>query len=261
MATTNGQSTANGGISIAERLAQRHDEGHQPAVEEVVDESDLQHPEQPKSSSILESKDDAPVPTWAPTPSSKAAGKQKAQDSGATEPAKKSLDTQSHELFPELGGAPKGQAAPAVAPAWAAKKAAVASPSPVNGKTNGLPPSAAPSRDSAPASGTATPTAKITPVTLRATPGLATPGRHQEHIDMAPTHLLPRKELKKPIPDVVKEINKKSKANVTMHTIEGGTLRFNASGPVDATRQALNDIAKQIGSKVSENYPVILYHY
>lgn len=257
MATANGQSAANGegGLSLAQKLMQKHDEGHQPAVEEVIDEDDLKHGEEPKSSAVLESTEDAPVPTWAPTMSSKSAGKQKAQDPVAKETSKP-LDTQSHELFPELGGAPKSQAAPTV-PLWGAKKPGN-SPAPVNGKSNGLPPSTASSKGSAPASGNATPTSTATPATSRAPGGLSIPGRHTERITLESAEILPRKDMKKPLADILKEINKKSKANVAMQPGLGGKTQFTATGPVDATRQALSDLVKQIGSKASKRYHVLI---
>lgn len=245
MATTNGQSATNGdsGVSSAQKLMQQHDEGHQPVVEEVIDEDDLKHGEQPKSSAILESTDEtSAVPTWTQPMSSKAAGKQKAQETMPKQNAKP-LDIQSNELFPELGGAPKAQTQKDV-PTWGAKFSG-AGAAPVNGKSNDLPPSTTASKGSTPASGTATPTG-----TARAPGGISIPGRHTERIIMEPAHILPRTAMKKPLADVLKEINKKSKANVSMQTGQGGNTHFTATGPIDATRQALNDLVKQIGSKV-----------
>jgi hypothetical protein len=64
--------------------------------------------------------------------------------------------------------------------------------------------------------------------------------------------------MKKPLADILKDVNKKSKANITMTTGQGGALWFTAIGPMDACRQALKDLVEQIGSKVSKckmNWP------
>jgi hypothetical protein len=58
--------------------------------------------------------------------------------------------------------------------------------------------------------------------------------------------------MKKPLVDVLKDINKKSKANVTVSTGNAGLMWFSAVGPQDACRQALKDVVEQIGAKVSQ---------
>lgn len=245
----NGHSATNGGsgeLSAAQKLMQKHDEAHKATMEEVPDEADLKHPEAPHSGSILESKDEPEsVPTWTQPISAKSAGKQKAQEE-PVQAAKPSLDTQSHDLFPELGGAPKSQNAPSIPSFWSAKKSSVASAASANGAngtthTNGT---------STPTSGTATPTP--TPAARGGPNSLSIPGRHSEKISLAPTQLLSRTQLKKPVTDILKDINKKSKANVTMTTGNGGVLWLNAVGPTEACRQALKDVVEQIGSKVSK---------
>jgi len=239
--TTNGHAETNGNtsdLSAAQKLMQKHEEAHQATIEDVPDEEDLKHGEEPASASVLESTDDTPAPGWVPPISAKAAGKQK-----EVPPPKenKSLDTQSHDLFPELGGAPKPK--PVTTPIWTAKKPGSAPPV-TNGKANGNATNGV-SRGSPQTSGA------TTPISVRGGPqSMVIPGRHQQRVRFAPSQLLPRAQLKKPLPDILKEINKKSKANVQMTTGQEGNLFFTASGPEEAVRQALNDVAAQIGSKV-----------
>jgi hypothetical protein len=105
--------------------------------------------------------------------------------------------------------------------------------------------------DSTPASGTATPTATRGPAVT------SIPGQHVQQLPMVPSEMLPRKEMKKPLPDILKEINKKSKAKITMRTGAGGTLHFTSTGPFEATQQSLKDLTRQIGSKVSGGAPIV----
>lgn len=230
--STNGD----GELSAAQKLMQKHahDEVHKVTVEDVPDEDDIKHGEPPKVASILESPEDvaAAAPSWAQPVSTKAAGKQKATE----QPVKAAtLDTQSHELFPELG-APKAQNGTSAPSIWSAMKPAVA-----NGSTGGTP------RTATPTSGAATPTG---PAVARGLPNMSMPGRHTERIQLAPSQLMPRQQMKKPLADILKDVNKKSKATVTMTTGQGGTLWLTAIGPVDACRQALKDLVEQIGSRV-----------
>ena len=241
-AIVNGQSEANGtngDLSAAQKLMLKHDEHHTATIEDVPDEDDLKHGELPTSSSILEAADEAAAPpSWTPPVSAKAAGKQKAEEPQASAPTP-SLDTQSHELFPELGSGPKPSNSPSVGGIWSGKK-----PPGLNG-TNGSTPTNGISAGSAPTSGTATPTS-------RGGPGnMAIPGRHTERISLAPSQIIPRSQMKKPLPDIIKDINKRSKATITMTTGNAGLLWFSATGPEAACRQALKDVVEQIGAKVS----------
>jgi hypothetical protein len=260
-APTQSISGGNGELSAAQKLMQKHaDEAHKATIEEVPDEEDLKHGEPPKSSSILEPTDSgsASAPTWTAPVSAKAAGKQKVQEpqSNQSGPA---LDTQSHDLFPELGGAPKPQNGPAMASIWSAKKPATSSSTAGNGNSNGFSSSNGASRSSTPTSGAATPTSATGAAATRGLPSMmAIPGRHTERIQLAPSQLLPRTQMKKPLADILKDVNKKSKAYITMTTGQGGALWFTAIGPMDACRQALKDLVEQIGSKVSKckmNWP------
>lgn len=183
---------ASGESSAAQKLLQKHaQDPHHVTVEDVEDE-DVPHT----------------------TPSAAA---QPANDQPRT---KNRLDTQSHELFPELG-APKGKSAN-VAPIWGAKSNA-------NGKTNGSGPSADPKASA---------------------PAMFIPGRNVESITLEPQDIIPRNQLKRPIPDIIKDINRKSRANITLTNSSNGRLKFDATGPQDVAQQALKDLVLQIGTRV-----------
>ena len=234
-----------------------HAESHPPTIEDVPDESDLQHPEQPASASILEDKVKSETANaWNPPMSDKAAGKQKEKVVVPIEKAHKSLDTQSHDLFPELGG-PKTKQAPNTVPIWGSKKTTPAAPAVVNGSSNGVSTNGS-SRASTPASGVATPTSSVGQQPSRLGPqSMALPGRHTERINLDPSQLLSRAQLRKPLPDVIKDINKKLKATVTSHTGDRGILWLTATGPEIPCRQALQEVVAQIGSKVNHRFALL----
>lgn len=190
--------------SAAQKLLQKHVDAHPVTVEDAEDED-------------LPSKSDSVA-----IPSA----------SGASKPtSKKTFDTQSHELFPELGAA-KGKAAN-VAPIWGAKNNA-------SGKANGA------------ESGTASPPASAPSVSSqRPTPSMFIPGRNVETVTLEPQYIIPRGQLKRPIPDIIKDINRKSRANITMTTSSNGRLKFDATGPQDVAQQALKDLVQQIGTKTT----------
>ncbi|MCJ1316306.1 hypothetical protein MMC15_001627 [Xylographa vitiligo] len=251
--------------SFAERLLQKHvtSNGHGPTIEDTVDEEDIIHP--PPSATHQVEMPLAPTIVPASEPmSEKAMGKQKApqQPSPADIPPREGapsvIDTKSEELFPALGGGPKPRA-PGPAPAWGAKKPA----SVANGATNGInghaqTSSPASSRPSTPASGILTPTSSNAKLASRgnAPQYMSMPGRHTERLTFAPSQLLPRKDLKKPVLDILRDINKRSKATVEMKPGSGGVLVFEGKGPVDAVRQALKDVAKEVGSKQAIKVPI-----
>ncbi|RFN55698.1 hypothetical protein FIE12Z_33 [Fusarium flagelliforme] len=197
-----------GELSAAQKLMQKHAEApHHVTVEDAPDEDLPIHTPAEASSSA-----EAPAPKPAP------------------KPASKTLDTQSHELFPELG-APKGKAAN-VAPIWGAKTANGAA-------SNGG------SRSSTPASGAATPNKPM-----------VIPGRNVETVTLDPQYIMPRGQLKRPIPDIIKDINRKSRANVTMATSTNGRYKFDATGPQDVAQQALKDLVAQIGTRTAIKVPI-----
>jgi hypothetical protein len=203
----------NSELSAAQKLMQKHAQAPHPVIVEDVPDEDLPIRAPAEASSSAE----------APAPAPKAASKQ---------PTSKALDTQSHELFPELG-APKGKAAN-VAPIWGAKTANGAA-------SNGG------SRASTPVSGAATPNK----------PSMFIPGRNVETVTLDPQYILPRGQLKRPIPDIIKDINRKSRATVSMATSTNGRYKFDATGPQDVAQQALKDLIAQIGTRVSPSFSVL----
>ncbi|KAM0723580.1 hypothetical protein Q7P37_000567 [Cladosporium fusiforme] len=230
--------------SAAERLMQQHaaEEAHKATVEEVPDE-DAPHPMPSAAPSLPISADPSRAHTPAPdaTMSSKAAGKQPAREN--------KLDTQSEELFPALGG-PKA-AAPAAQSLWSRKPAAVGKAP--NGASNGLNvpvASNASSRASTPLSGIQT------PGSARGQPQMSLPGRQSEQIVLDPSMIKRRDQLKKPVSEVLRDINKRSKAKVEMKSGPGGVLIFEGTGPTDAVRIALKDAASQICAGQNISMPI-----
>jgi len=233
--------TAPAELSAASQLLQQHTaaSSHKVTIEDAVDE-DLGKPVPAVDAPAADLK-----PSWAEPMSTKAAGKQKAQE-------KANLDTQSHELFPELGG-PKAKASAGVVPIWSAKNN-------VNGNTNGASPANGTPRVSAPASGVTTPTGPR----LHGPPSVTIPGQNVQSLVLEPQHLLPRNQLKRPLPDLLKDLNRKSRANITMTTAGNGKLRLEATGPQDAAVQAMKEMVNQISIKVvppspSSFSPPVLY--
>ena len=268
---TNGEgSIESQGLTAAERLQQKHeaDAAHRPMIEDVIDEEDIAHP--PPSmhpASELEPSHDS-IEQTQPI-SEKAAGKQKARDEPAQIPAKPktngaaSFNAQDQEAFPALGSGPRAPAPVPAAMVWGAKK-----PSSVHAGANGANghaplSSMSSSRASTPTSGLTTPSSTNDsrgPQTrgLSMPQYMPMPGRHSERIQFAPSQLLPRDQLKKPLQDVLRSINKSSKAKVEMKSGPNGNIIFEGTGPVDATRQALKDLAKEVGSKQHVTIPIPL---
>ncbi|KAL5118627.1 hypothetical protein ACEQ8H_003478 [Pleosporales sp. CAS-2024a] len=216
-------SSATEGLTPAQKLMQEHD--HHVTVEDVPDEEDVAHP-------APSSKSDAPL-------SEKAAGKQKADDAPA--PKRPALNTSSEEAFPALGPSkPRGQAP--VAPTWGKKPASVTSNANGTATTNGTSGASAPA-STAVGRGPALPSMNI-------------PGKHTERISFSPNQLTPRQQLKKPVNDIIRDINKRSKARLEFKTGPSGTVIFESTGPVDAVRQTLKEIANEVGSKQSVDVPV-----
>ncbi|KAK0629124.1 hypothetical protein B0T17DRAFT_505715 [Bombardia bombarda] len=222
--------------SAASQLLQQHTaaNAHRVIVEEVEDE-ELHRPVPPS----VEASASEPKPSWVePTPAAKPAAKPKAQ---APLP---SLDTQSHELFPELG-APKGKANASVAPIWGAKTSA-------NGTTNGASSVNGTPRTSTPASGVSTPTGSG----QHGPPRVSIPGRNIETLYLEPQHVLARNQLKRPLPDIIKDLNRRGRANISMSTLGNGKYKFEAQGTQDIAQQALKDLVNQIGTKQSVKVPI-----
>ena len=255
-------------LTAAERLKQKHeaDAAHQPIIEDAVDEEDLAHP--PPSMHLAADSESTHDSVEQTEPmSEKAAGKQKAKDEPSQIPSKSktngvaSFDAQDQEAFPALGSGPKVPPPVPAAMAWGAKK-----PSSLHTGANGANGNAAlssmsSSRASTPTSGFTTPAstnASRGPQTrgLSMPQQMPMPGRHSERIQFAPSQLLPRDKLKKPLQDVLRSINKGSKAKVEMKSGPNGNIVFEGTGPVDAARQALKDLAKEVGSKQQVKIPI-----
>ncbi|KAF3761404.1 hypothetical protein M406DRAFT_353069 [Cryphonectria parasitica EP155] len=219
-------------LSAAQKLQQEHAqaaEDHHVTVEDVIDE-DLK----PHTGSAE-----------APVLSEKAAGKQKeAAPAAATAPKAKApaLDTQSRELFPELGG-PKAQA-PKTVPmgTWnvLADRTNGNGTAPVNGSQ----------RAATPNSGTATPTGKSK------APSVTLPGRHIESIVLEPQHMKTRDQLRRPLAQIIQDINRSSRAQVKAVAGGAGGQKFEAAGPQEAAQQALKELVKQIGSTQTIQVPI-----
>ncbi|KAI9727050.1 MAG: hypothetical protein M1834_008518 [Cirrosporium novae-zelandiae] len=229
-----------------------------PTVEDVPDEEDLAHP--PPSTTQSENQHAKAEGTSAPL-SEKAAGKQRVLDelTPAEANAKKTPavpvvpDTRSEEAFPALGGGPKPKSSGVAPVMWGAKKVA-GGKNGTNGLTNGhsVPASLGSSRASTPAPGMRTPVQ--TQLDFPHTMNL--PGKHVERIQFAPSQLLKKDQLKKPVLDILRDINKRSKATVKLHSGPNQMQIFEGTGPVDAVRQALKQVAQQLGSKQSVKIPV-----
>ncbi|KAL4955968.1 hypothetical protein BDW69DRAFT_159586 [Aspergillus filifer] len=206
--------------SRAAMLEEQHarDEAHKPTVEDVVDEDDLAHPP-PSAAAVTEATSSAP--SQAPTPPAANASKSAPRKAPT-------LDVQSEELFPALGSGPKPKA-PA-ASAWGAK-----GPSAAATLANGAPSGAS--------------TADVPRI-------MSLLGKHMEQLRLAPSQMLQRAQLKKPLRDILRDISKRSKANVDMRGGPGGSIIFEGRGSVDAVRQALKQVAQQVGSKQSVRVPI-----
>ncbi|MCJ1351064.1 MAG: hypothetical protein MMC33_001046 [Icmadophila ericetorum] len=271
--TINGESTpAPETLSMAEQLQQKHaaSSGHTPTVEEVPDEDDILHP--PPSSLPGSTPSDlatTPVLTSVDAAlSEKALGKQKAQEPAEafstiqTQNGNVRLDTKSEELFPSLGSGTKLRGSSQISSTWGANKPASVSHKVPNGINGHSPsPTTTTSRSGTPKPGAMRPvSANISAPALARGPGqpLSMPGRHVDkvQIQFQPSQLRPRQEMRKPIPELIREINKKSKAQVEMKPGAGGVIYLIGQGPPDAVRKALQDLGKDIGSKQSVRIPV-----
>lgn len=241
MATTspavlNGHSESeNVPLSAAQKLQQKHD-SHKATIEEVADEEDLKpHRPEPVSSSVLEAPGDESAPGWLPPVSLKAAGKRKEETS-----SKPSLDI-SEEAFPALGGLPKTKQPATINSNWKNSNKMA------NG-TNGTSSNGIPSGTT----GSSTPTTRIsTPLGGGDPRNLTIPGQVKEDYFLAKEYMLPRQALKKPLPDILKDFNKKSRKVTVNHSAGANGTTFSAAGPSrEACQQALKDILAQVGAKV-----------
>ncbi|KAE9980796.1 hypothetical protein EG328_012045 [Venturia inaequalis] len=224
-APTNGNTATAEPQSAAEKLLAKHaaDEAHKVKVEDVVDEEDLAHP----------------VPSAETTSLSDVAkGKKKVDDAApAPKPKGPAFDVKSEEAFPALGGPAPRQPAPANT--WGKAPQTNGAKPATNGSTN------ASTRGS-------TPNMSLPGSNL----GLAMPGRHVERISLGPQDIMPRSQLKKPVAEVLREINKRSKASIATKEGPGGRIFFEGTGPVEAVRQALKELVQAIGTKHTIKVPI-----
>ncbi|KAF2398874.1 hypothetical protein EJ06DRAFT_583485 [Trichodelitschia bisporula] len=240
-AVAGASTTAPETTSAAQKLLAVHDQAHRVQVEDVPDEDDLAHPA-PSSSVTSPAIVDSSTAT---AESDVAKGKQKAEPEAPKKKATPVLDTKSEEAFPALG-APK--AAPAAfQQGWGKKPASVTTNGNKAGTNGAVQGSLASSRASTP--GLNTPGSTV-PSTV------SLPGQHVERILFYPNQLAPRAQLKKPIPEIIRDINRRSKARIEIRDGANGTIGFEGKGPVDAVRQALKEVAGQIGSKQSVKVPI-----
>jgi hypothetical protein len=193
---------------------------------------------------VLEPVDEvANPPGWVAPLSAKAAGKRKEEPSPSKE-SQPTVDTQSEELFPALGGAPKPVQISSAALNWSNKKAGT------NGAANGV----STNGSSTPTSGLNTPPSASSKSAPRGTtPSLAGQALGPS-IVFDKNEIKKRGDLKKPVPDVLKDIAKKSRpmVNIVMTTVENGSLKFTATGPAPEAAKwtALRDLGAQIGVEV-----------
>lgn len=249
-------------LTPAQKLQEKHnpDTVHPVTLEEVVDEDDMAHPppseapgREPQPQPILASAEEPVLEATAKNPVGKS--EHDARFKARGQATNTSLDTKSEEAFPALGGGLKSQASNPLSMAWGSKKQSSVGHSHANGHNgNGLSSNNASSRTSTPVSAISDsdPANASTSSQARGLPisRMPLPGKHSERIQFSPSQLLPRDQLKTPVKDVLRSINKKSKATVQFKLGPNGTIFFEATGPPEATRQALIDVAREVGSKV-----------
>ncbi|KAI9681790.1 MAG: hypothetical protein M1829_000535 [Trizodia sp. TS-e1964] len=257
-----------GTSSAALELMEKHTaQDHHANIEETADEDSIAHPPLSDNSRSNEASGVSSPPdatgSWAQPISAKAAGKQRAQEVPNNQAPGRNggLDIQSDELFPGLGP-PKTQSTRPVASIWGAK-GAPAVPMGTNGKNLATPsgspsgPSKPPksnasSRSSTPASGVRTPAPGA--ASTRA-PKMSMPGKFSESIKLDQSQMIPQEKLKKPMQEIIRDINKSSKATIQMTAAPGGAICFEGKGPADAVRLALREVGKQISINGSVKLP------
>lgn len=254
----NGSGAAGDGMTAAERLMKQHaaHDAHPVTVEEVDDEDMLKHPAPSAAASLPISTDPSRVatPSGDGPMSAKAAGKQPAREEPApTAGGSKSRLDISEDSFPALGASKTK--APAAPSPWSSKPAAVgkASNGIANGTSAGKPAfSNASSRPSTPMSGIATPGS-----TAPSQGGnLSLPGRFTDKYTIPKARMTPRSQLKKPVSDIIRDVNKRSKAKVEIKEGPIDHVTLIGSGPPSDVRSAFKDIAAQLCGRQNLQIPV-----
>ena len=153
---------------------------------------------------------------------------------------KPGIDTKSTDMFPELGTAvPKPPHTPSGP--WGKGKGVV------NGSTKTAPVGSNSNR-SPPGSESATPTSfKF--------PSVSIPGRQVEEVILGPGEVLDRRQLKRPLPDLIRDFNKKDRCTITHTPMGPNKNRFEATGPAQMTQDALRRFVDTIAAKVSRSPP------
>ncbi|EDN05381.1 conserved hypothetical protein [Histoplasma mississippiense (nom. inval.)] len=252
-------------MSPATFLREQHtrEDSHKVTVEDVPDEYDIQHP--------LPSASAAPAPAASPICSVSAhntvahSEKPSPDTVPFSAPIKTAsqespiFDVQSEELFPALGGASNLRPPPIVPTAWGAGKLPGRNLAMANSSSNGAQlsshlSSASSSRMLTPIPGLAT-SSSLNPAS-GAPKIMSMPGKHVERIRFAPSQMLPRSQLKKPIRDILRDTSRRFKAVVDMYNGPEESIIFEGKGSVDAVRQALKEVAQQVGSKQSVCVPI-----
>jgi hypothetical protein len=282
----NGESSKSSGLTAAQKLMLEHEKNdqkkaaaaaaldktsaHKPIVEEVVDEEDIVHPATHKTSAgpILEeiwTESSKGIPSWVKPEGNDETGAGASSKGKAPQPqtqqkkATPSLDLKSDEAFPSLGG-PRATGSSANAPSWGSKPSVTKAP-PTNGAVGGSNgyASSTSSRASTPASGNRTPgtaaSSASLPRGLRGPGGqLSLPGRTNqiitETINLSAEQLTPRNKLLKPVGEIVKEIQNRTKTTLQTSTSANGISTFIIKGSPEGVKRAIRDIGKELGVKV-----------
>jgi hypothetical protein len=149
------------------------------------------------------------------------------------------LNVNSEEAFPSLG-----PSKPATAPlqTWSRKPVVSA-----NGAASSANGASSASKGKAPAP-MSFPTASRPAIS-----SVSLPGRSVERISFAPHQITPRNQLKRTVPEILREINRKYKAKVEVREGTDGHVVFEGTGTQEAVRQALKEVANQLGSKVNQS--------
>lgn len=255
MATTpsEGGNATTASMTPAQRLAAKHSaaQSHHATVEDGEDEEFLAHSPSSMETPSATTQNGA-APEQASHRSEKATGKPKAYEAPSTkangQPSKQNtavnLNMQSEEAFPSLS-APKSQVG-----AMSSRGKEPAAGTYVNG---GHPWSNTSSKSSTPVSG-APPAAMSFPGNRGQ--GISIPGRKSQTITVLANHLKSRAEMKKPIQEILRDLQRRSKATVDMKS-SAGSVTFYAQGPtMDSVTQLLKDVVANVGARQLVKEPV-----
>lgn len=226
--------------SFAKHLEREHHKKINAAADNAANEDGASSP---SLSSTLVAGDSSTHSQEEPV-SEKVQGKRKEEPPTEAEKPKLSkksvLNTDSEELFPTLGGGPAPRSSGPIAAAWSSKKPS----SGINGGVNG-----------AAVASKATSQQPASPVGMLSSQGgppnaIKIPGRYEDQLKFAPSELLRKDQLRKPMNELVRDINKRSKANLEITHGLDGLVVFKAQGPAEDVRQALRDISRAVSVKV-----------